>query len=162
MIRLALAVIAVAALSPAQDGKDEKADKNEVVRKMAAALDAAYGAFDAKEYERCIKFCDGVLLADAQYSVAVELKTDVAKARHRAAYHAFLVKKVAGWRELEGVLPYADTVKLPSAADWKGIAAKIDALLSSPEELLKKIEAMSRRIADLEKEVAELKKQIKK
>jgi tetratricopeptide (TPR) repeat protein len=117
----ALAVIEAAAY--------EQARKREVLEKIAHLLEQAYMAFDQRKFDRCINLCDGVIDIDPHYTVAVELKEDAQKVRHREEYYDFLRAKVENWKKLtdrddEAVIPYADTVVFPTAEEWADISKR--------------------------------------
>ncbi len=107
----------------------EQARKREVLEKIAHLLEQAYMAFDQKKFNRCIDLCDGVIEIDPHYTVAVELKEDAQKVRHREEYYDFLRAKVENWKKLtdrddEAVIPYADTVVFPTAEEWAEISKR--------------------------------------
>ncbi|MBI2898929.1 MAG: tetratricopeptide repeat protein [Planctomycetes bacterium] len=108
----------------------EVARRREVTQKIAYLLELAYMAFDQKKFDPCMKLCDEILLIDAHYTVATELKEDAGKARHRYEYYDFIKKKVDNWKALtdsddEAVIPYSQTVRFPSREEWALISKRI-------------------------------------
>lgn len=106
------------------------AARREMTQKIAYLLELAYMAFDQKKFPQCIKLCNEILTIDAHYTVATELKEDAQKAGHREEYYKFIRKKIDNWKSLtdsddEAVIPYADTVRFPSAAEWREISKRI-------------------------------------
>ena len=117
----ALAVIEAAAY--------EQARKREVLETIAHLLEQAYMAFDQRRFDKTIKLCDEVISIDPHYTVAIELKEDAQKVRHREEYYDFLRVKVENWKKLtdqddEAVIPYADSVVFPSAEEWAEISRR--------------------------------------
>lgn len=117
----ALAVIEAAAY--------EQARKREVLETIAHLLEQAYMAFDQRRFDKTIKLCEEVIAIDPHYTVAVELKEDAQKVRHREEYYDFLRAKVENWKKLtdrddEAVIPYAETVVFPSAEEWADISRR--------------------------------------
>ncbi len=109
----------------------ELARKREILEKIAHLLELAYMSFDQKKYDKCIGLCDQILGIDAHYSVALELKEDAEKVRHRDEYYDFIRAKVENWKKLtdsddEGVIPYSETVTFPSADEWAEISKRAD------------------------------------
>ncbi|HEY3227479.1 MAG TPA: tetratricopeptide repeat protein [Planctomycetota bacterium] len=107
----------------------EQARKREVLEKIAHFLEQAYMSFDQRKFDKCISLCDGVLDIDPHYTVAMELKEDAQKVRHREEYYDFLRAKVENWKRLtdrddEAVIPYADTVVFPTAEEWAEISQR--------------------------------------
>jgi tetratricopeptide (TPR) repeat protein len=108
----------------------ELARKREVVEKIAHLLELAYMAFDQRKFDRCIQVCGEILYIDSHYHVAVELKEDAEKARHREEYYDFLRKKIDNWKALadsddEAIIPYSETVRFPSPDEWAEISKRI-------------------------------------
>jgi tetratricopeptide (TPR) repeat protein len=117
----ALAVVEAAAY--------EQARKREVLETIAHLLEQAYMAFDQRRFDKTIKLCDEVISIDPHYTVAVELKEDAQKVRHREEYYDFLRAKVENWKKLtdqddEAVIPYADSVVFPDAEQWAEISKR--------------------------------------
>ncbi|HTF57487.1 MAG TPA: tetratricopeptide repeat protein [Planctomycetota bacterium] len=107
----------------------EQARKREVLEKIAHFLEQAYMSFDQRKFDKCIQLCDGVLDIDPHYTVAMELREDAQKVRHREEYYDFLRAKVENWKRLtdrddEAVIPYADTVVFPTAEEWAEISQR--------------------------------------
>jgi len=115
------------------------ATRREITRKIAYLLELAYMAFDQKKFDQCIKLSNEILLIDAHYTVATELKEDAQKARHRNEYYKFIRKKVDNWKSLtasddEAVIPYADTVRFPSRDEWTEISKRISQSVIKSQE----------------------------
>lgn len=107
----------------------ELARRREVLEKIAHLLELGYMAFDQKRFDKCIKMCDEILQIDPHYTVAIELKEDAEKVRHREEYYEFIKAKVENWKKLtdqddEAVIPYSDTVRFPSAEEWAEISKR--------------------------------------
>jgi hypothetical protein len=107
----------------------ENARKREVLEAIAHLLEQAYAAFDQRRFDMTIKLCEEVLAIDPRYSVAAELKEDAQKTRRREEYYSFTAPKVENWRKEtrstgEAVIPRADTVVFPSAAEWAEFSKK--------------------------------------
>ena len=107
----------------------EQARKREVLEKIAHFLEQAYMSFDQRKFDKCIQLCDGILDIDPHYTVAMELREDAQKVRHREEYYDFLRAKVENWKRLtdrddESVIPYADTVVFPTAEEWAEITRR--------------------------------------
>src|SRR5688572_5978130 len=107
----------------------EQARKREVLETIAHLLEQAYMAFDQRRFDRCIDLCEEVVAIDPHYTVAVELKEDAQKVRHREEYYDFLRAKVENWKKLtdrddEAVIPYADTVVFPTSEEWAEISRR--------------------------------------
>ncbi len=108
----------------------EFARKREIIEKIAHLLELGYMAFDQKKFDRCIQVCSEILYIDPHYFVAVELREDAEKARHREEYYEFLRKKVENWKTLtdsddEAVIPYSETVRFPPPDEWAEISKRI-------------------------------------
>ncbi len=109
---------------------DPEKRKKEVLTKMSHLLDLAYMSFDQKKLDKTIQICNEILVIDPRYTVALELKEDAEKSRHREEYYEFLKKKVENWKSLSdsndhAVIPNADTVRIPSAAEWREITGRV-------------------------------------
>jgi type II secretory pathway component GspD/PulD (secretin) len=105
--------------------------KREVTRKIAHLLELAYMAFDQKNFDRCIKLCEEILIIDPHYSVANELKEDSEKTRHKEEYYTILAKKVEQWKTLtdddeRAIVPWSQTVRFPSREEWAEISKRIE------------------------------------
>jgi tetratricopeptide (TPR) repeat protein len=110
----------------------EQARKREVLEKIAHLLEQGYMAFDQRKFDKCIDMCNGILQIDPHYTVALELKEDAEKVRHREEYYDFLRTKVENWKRLtdrddEAVVPYAETVVFPSPEEWAEISKRATA-----------------------------------
>ncbi len=108
----------------------ELARRREVLEKIAHLLELAYMAFDQRKFDKTIQICREIQVIDPHYTVAIELAEDAEKSRHREEYYDFLRKKVENWKSLtdsddEAVIPYSDSVRFPSAAEWAEISKRI-------------------------------------
>ena len=107
----------------------EQARKREVLEKINHLLEQSYMAFDQRKFDKCIDMCNSILQIDPHYTVALELKEDAEKVRHRDEYYEFLRTKVENWKRLtdlddESVIPYSETVIYPSAEEWAEISKR--------------------------------------
>ncbi len=115
------------------------ATKREITRKIAYLLELAYMAFDQKKFDQCMRLANEILLIDPHYTVAMDLREDAKKARHRHEYFKFIKKKVNAWKELtssddEAVIPYSETVRFPSREEWARISKRITESVISTQE----------------------------
>ncbi|MDP6959769.1 MAG: hypothetical protein QF645_13265, partial [Planctomycetota bacterium] len=115
------------------------ATKREITRKIAHLLELAYMAFDQKKFDQCIRLAGEILMIDPHYTVAMDLREDAKKARHRHEYFKFIKKKVNAWKELtsaddEAVIPYSETVRFPSREEWAQISKRITESVISTSE----------------------------
>ncbi|MBI4563676.1 MAG: hypothetical protein HY716_03155 [Planctomycetes bacterium] len=117
----------------------EIARKREILEKIANQLELAYMAFDQKRFDQCIKLCDNILGIDAHYAVALELKEDAQKVRHREEYYDFIKAKVENWKQLtnsddEAIIPYSEMLRFPSREEWAEISKRADAAILKTSE----------------------------
>lgn len=115
------------------------ATRREITRKIAYLLELAYMAFDQKKFDQCMRLAGEILMIDPHYTVAMDLREDAKKARHRNEYFNFIRKKVNAWKELtsaddEAVIPYSETVRFPSREEWAEISKRITESVLSIQE----------------------------
>ncbi|MBI2932470.1 MAG: hypothetical protein HYY16_12530 [Planctomycetes bacterium] len=134
----------------------EQARKREILEKIAHLLELGYMAFDQRKFDKCLQLCDEILVIDPHYVVALELKEDAEKARHRDGYYDYLRKKIENWKTLtnsddEAVIPYSETVRFPSAEEWAEISKRATektlktqegAALEEDSEIARKLDTM--------------------
>ena len=113
--------------------------RREVLEKIAHLLELAYMSFDQRKFDKTIQICGEILTIDPHYTVALELKEDSEKARHREEYYDFLRKKVENWKSLtdadnEAVIPYSETVRFPSRDEWNEISKRITQAVIKTQE----------------------------
>lgn len=107
----------------------EDAERREMLEFIAHRLQQAFMYFDQKQFEKCAKVCDQILLVDPHYVVAVQLKQDALRLRHRIKDYDFIKLKVDGWlkmreQDAEAVVPYSQTIKFPPREVWGAIAKR--------------------------------------
>lgn len=133
------------------------ATRREVVSFIAKLLELAFMAFDQRKFDSCIRLADEILLVDPHYNVAVELKEDVEKSRHREEYWRFIRKKVENWKALtdsdeECIIPYEETLRFPSRDEWKEVCVLLQSRSAPSSNSPLQALAAARTSFDLEKE----------
>ena len=132
------------------------ATKREVTRALARLLEESYDAFARKRFDQVIKLADAILAVDPHYTVALELKEDAQKTRHKEEYYPILARKVAQWRRLtdtdeEALIPWSQTVRFPDRKSWGQISKRLtEGGLTREDPLVLAVHRKLGRLIDLE------------
>ncbi|MBI3857664.1 MAG: hypothetical protein HY293_18435, partial [Planctomycetes bacterium] len=138
-------------------GPEDPATKREVIRKVAQLLELSYKAAEQQRFDRVIQLSDEILKIDPRYPVALELKEEAEKSRHKEEYFSVWARKLEALkRETRGdgepMLPKATSMKIPSREEWGQLVNKLTPSVikteggasdaADPEVIVKRLEPL--------------------